>query len=164
MREEKSKSQIKRELHALQKIGERLIELSSEQIGKIDIPEDLREAVLFAQTMKKREARRRQLQYIGSLMRHVDPDPILKTLETISHHRRRKVQTFHQIETWRDRLIEGNNELVEELLERFPHADRRQFSQLIRNARKEKEGERTSRFSRALFRFLKELWENATEQ
>jgi ribosome-associated protein len=69
MREEKSKSQIKREMQALQKVGERLVELSSDQVRKIEIPEELREAVLFAQTMKKREARRRQIQYIGSLMR-----------------------------------------------------------------------------------------------
>jgi ribosome-associated protein len=164
MREEKSKSQIKREMQELQKVGERLVELSSDQVRKIEIPEELREAVLFAQTIKKREARRRQIQYVGSLMRHVDTDPILKTLETISHGRTRKVQTFHQIETWRNLLIEGNDDLVEEILFRFPHADRRQFSQLIRNARKEKEGNRTSKFSRALFRYLKELSENETAQ
>jgi ribosome-associated protein len=163
MREGKSKSQIKREMQALQKVGERLVELSSDQVRKIDIPEELREAVLFAQTMKKREARRRQIQYIGSLMRHVDTEPILTILETISNDRTSKVQTFHQIETWRDRLIEGNNDLVEELLHRFSHADRRHLSQLIRNARKEKAENRTSKFSRALFRYLKELSENETK-
>lgn len=159
MREEKSKSQIKREMKELQKVGERLVELSSDQVRKIEIPEELSEAVLLAQTMKKREARRRQIQYIGSLMRHVDIDPILKVLETISQGRTRKMETFHQIETWRNRLIEGNDNLVEELLYRFPHADRRQFKQLIRNARKEKEGNRTSKFSRALFRYLDGLTE-----
>lgn len=161
MREEKSKSQIKREMHALQKVGERLVELTPDQIREIDIPEELREAVLLAQTMKKREARRRQIQYIGSIMRHVDADPILKTLEIISHGRTEKVQAFHQIETWRNRLIEGNDDLIEKLLNRFPHADRRQFSQLIRNARAEKEGSKSSKCSRALFRYLKELSENA---
>jgi ribosome-associated protein len=163
MREEKSKSQIKREMQALQKVGERLVELSSDQVRKIEIPEELREAVLFAQTMKKREARRRQIQYIGSLMRHVDTEPILKILETVSHDRTSKVQTFHQIETWRNRLIDGDDNLAEEILYRFPHADRRHFSQLIRNARKETEGNKSSKFPRALFRYLKELSENATK-
>jgi ribosome-associated protein len=164
MIEKKSKSQIKREMQALQKVGEQLVELSSDHLRKIEIPEELREAVLFAKTMKKREARRRQVQYIGSLMRHVDINPILETLETITQGRTGNVQTFHQIETWRDRLIEGNDDLVEEILYRFPHADRRQFIQLIRNARKEKEGNSPSKFSRALFRYLKKLSEDGPTQ
>jgi len=164
MKEEKSKSQIKREMKELQKVGERLVELSSDQVRKIEIPEELSEAVLLAQTMKKREARRRQIQYIGSLMRHVDIDPILKALATISQGRTRKMETFHQIEMWRNRLIEGNDDLVEEILYRFPHADRRQFNQVIRNARKEKEGKRTLKFSRALFRYLEGLTETGTNQ
>ncbi|MBN1931285.1 MAG: DUF615 domain-containing protein [Desulfobacterales bacterium] len=79
----KSRSQIKREMTALQKIGELLVDLSVEQIQRMDLPSDLKDAVLDAKNIKKHGARRRQLQYIGTLMRNVDPEPILKALEKI---------------------------------------------------------------------------------
>ena len=81
--EQKSKSQIKREMKALQKLGEKLLGLSPNQIKKIKIPQELKEAVLFAKTLKKHEARRRQLQYIGALMRNTDPEPILQVFENL---------------------------------------------------------------------------------
>lgn len=79
--EPKSKSQVKKELLALQALGEQLVELSADQIKKIDMPLELRDALLFAKTITKGEARRRQLQYIGVLMRETDPEPIRKALD-----------------------------------------------------------------------------------
>jgi len=86
--EQKSKSQLKREMSALQAMGERLVKLTANQIGAMEMPEDLREAVLFARTLKKHEALRRQMQYIGALMREVDPEPIRKALDNIGRGRR----------------------------------------------------------------------------
>ena len=81
--ERKSKSQVKREMLALQSLGEKLVGLSPNQIDKIKMLQYLREAVLFAQTPKRGEALRRQLQHIGALMRDANPAPIQKALEEV---------------------------------------------------------------------------------
>ena len=155
--EEKSKSQIKREMHALQDLGERLVKLSPGQLEQVELPQELREAVLFARNLKKHEARRRQLQYIGVLMRALDPEPIQRSLTKIEQWHKAKTLAFHQIEVWRDELIQGNDALVEELLKQSPKADQQHLRQLVRNARKENKDRKAPKAARALFRYLKEL-------
>ena len=80
----KSRTQKKNEAKALQKLGEQLVALSSEQLESIDVSDDLRNAVIFAGKIKSHGAKRRQLQYIGTIMRDIDPEPIRNTLEKIS--------------------------------------------------------------------------------
>jgi ribosome-associated protein len=155
--EYKSKSQIKREMKALQKLGERLVGLSPDRIRQMHITSELRDAVLFAQTIKKREAWRRQIKYIGALMREADIDPIIECLDAVAQNRHGEAKDFHTIETWRDELIAGNHDLLEELMNRFAKADRQRITLLIRNARREKERNKPPRHSRALFRYLREL-------
>ena len=157
--ERKSKSQVKREMLALQALGEQLVELPLGQINKIEMPEDLREALLFAKSLKKNETRRRQMQYIGTLMREADPEPIRKALEAINRGQGPEAGLFQELEQLRNGLIDGNESLIEKALNRFPDADRQRLRQLANNARKEKEGEKPPKSSRALFRYLKELAE-----
>jgi ribosome-associated protein len=157
--EEKSKSQIKREMCALQDLGERLVRLSRGQLEQVELPQELREAVLFARSLKKHEAHRRQLQYIGVIMREIDPEPIRQSLATIARQHKVETQAFHELEVWRDRLIEGNDVLAEELLEQFPEADLQRIRQLVRNAHKEHKDNKPSRVARALFHYLQELAE-----
>lgn len=95
--EPKSKSQLKREMLALQSLGEQLVVLSPNQISNIEMPQDLREAVLFAKTLRRGEAWRRQMQYIGSLMRHADPGPIRKALHGISRGQGPDDQSIREI-------------------------------------------------------------------
>jgi ribosome-associated protein len=95
--ERKSKSQVKRDMKALQKVGERLVELSPNQLEKIALPDELREAIQFATTLKKREAWRRHIKYIGALMRDVDTDPIIAELEDIEQGQRREAQRLMQL-------------------------------------------------------------------
>lgn len=155
--ERKSKSQVKREMLALQSLGEQLTELSPAQISKIDMPEDLREAVLFARTLKKDESRRRHLQYIGTLMRDIDPEPIQKFLDNLRRGQRHEAELFRKLEKWRDELIDGNDSLMEDIMNQFPGIDRQQLRRLVLNARKEKEVDKPPKSSRALFRYLREL-------
>jgi ribosome-associated protein len=108
--EQKSKSQVKREMLALQSLGEQLVDLSANQMSKIAMPQDLREALLFAKTLKKNEPRRRQMQYIGTLMRDADPEFIRKAFDEISQGRRNADQLFRELEQWRKGLIDGNME------------------------------------------------------
>ncbi len=157
MEERKSKSQKKREMLALQSLGEQLVQLNMEQIRRVEMPEDLREAVLFARSLKKGEALRRQLQYIGTLMRDVEPEPIRKALDEISRGLTMDRKLFRKVEKWRDDLVDGNDELLEEIMAEFPHADLKWLRQCILNARKEKAESQVPKSSRALFRYLKDL-------
>ncbi len=155
--EPKSKSQVKREMLALQSLGEKLVDLSTEQIKQIEMPQDLQEAVLFAKKIKRGEARRRQLQYIGSLMREIDPDPIRNALDDISKGRSRDAERFREIERLRDGLVEGDSQIMEEVVKRFPGANRQELSRLALNAAREKEANKPPKSSRALFRLLRGL-------
>lgn len=157
--EEKSKSQVKRDMLALQSLGEELVSLTPDQIRKIEMDQDLREAVLFAKTLKKHEARRRQMQHIGAIMRTVDSEPIRKALHEINHGRSLDAQLFRQLEKWRDALVDGNDDLLEDIALRFPDADRRHLRQLVLNARKERDGDKPPQSSRALFKYLRSIAE-----
>lgn len=155
--DQKSKSQVKREMLELQSLGEELLRLPLDQISRIEMSEDLLEAVLFAAKLKKGEALRRQLQYIGSLMREEDPEPIRLALEEVKRGRRVDARRFRTLEGWRDALVEGNEGLMEDILTRFPGADRQQLRRLILNARKERKLEKPPTSSRSLFRYLREI-------
>ena len=152
-----SKTQIKKEMKALQELGERLVEFSPEVLEQLDIPQNLREAVLFAQKIPSREAFRRQMQYIGGLMRQVDPEPIRRAIAMRDHRHHLATQELHQLETWRDALIAGQMEIIDELCQRFPAADRQRLRQLARNAQKEQQQEKPPKAARTLFRYLREL-------
>lgn len=157
LKERKSKSQVKREMLALQALGEQLVALSPAQIARMEMPEDLREAVLFAGTLKAGEALRRQMQYIGALMREADPEPIRAALEEIGRGSGGDAGLFRELEKWRDELVSGDDTLLEKAGDRFPGLDRRHLRQLVLNARKEKEEGRAPKSARVLFRYLKGL-------
>lgn len=144
---------------ALQALGEQLVELAQNQIDKVEMPQDLREAVLFARTLKRGEARRRQLQYIGALMREIDPEPIRSALDEIGRGQSLDAGRFRKLEQWRDGLVDGNDELLEEILTEFGHADRQRLRRLVLSARKEREANKSPKSFRALFRYLRELSE-----
>ncbi len=153
--EKKSRTQRKREVESLQKLGGRLVELTPEQLQRIPMEEELAEAVDFAKTLKKHEAKRRQLQYIGSLMRQMDPEPIRIALTYIDQGHQSDIRVFRQTEKWRDRLLAGDERLIRTLTERFPDMDHQQILRLIESARSEKAADRKPKFSRTLFRYLK---------
>jgi ribosome-associated protein len=98
-----------------------------------------------------------QMQHIGTLMRKIDIEPVRKAVEGLQEGLTRQHREFHQLEQWRDGIVEGNGRLVEDVLKRFPDADQRRFHQLVRNARKEKREGKSTKSSRSLFRYLKEL-------
>ncbi len=154
--EQKSRSQIKREMLALQKLGEQLVDLSPTQLNQLGLPAELLEAVIGAQAIKSRGARRRQMQFIGALMRKIDPEPIARLIADLGRKQAHEMRSFHHVERWRDRLLDGDDDLVEELLGQFPGLDRSHLRQLVRNARKEFTEEKPPRSARALFRYLRD--------
>jgi ribosome-associated protein len=153
----KSRTQKKNEDRALQKLGEQLVGLSSEQLEEIEMPEELLEAVRFAGTIKRHGAKRRQMNYIGALMRDIDHVPIRNALENIRQGNLQKSLAFKKIETWRDELKQGNKELIEDILTSCPDAERQRLTQLSRNAIKEYKSGKGVKSSRLLFRYLKQI-------
>ena len=153
----KSKTQKKIEARALQALGEQLVALSPEQLAGIDIDDDLREAVITASKIKSHGARRRQMQYIGTLMREFDPEPIHNALENIRFGNHQKLLAFKTVEKWRDELRQGNSALIEEILNTCPDAERQRLTQLARNAHQEYEAKKGVKSSRLLFRYLKQI-------
>lgn len=152
-----SKTQKKKEAEALQDLGEKLVKLSNEQLRGIDMPQELLNAVKEAKAIKSHGALKRQMQFIGTLMRKIDPEPVREAIEEIEQGNYKKAMEFKETERWRDQLLEGNRELLEEILVQYPSADRQQLSQLIRNAVKERESNKPPKTFRALFRYLMEL-------
>jgi len=155
----KSKTQIKNESKALQKLGEQLVALSPDQLAGMDLPKTLSVAVSDARQITRHEAKRRQMQYIGKLMRGIDPDPIQNALQNIRQGDYLKALAFKKIEKWRNELKSGNTEIIEEIIDSCPDAQRQQLNQLARNVRKQKREAKAANASKALFSYLKEIYE-----
>ncbi len=155
--ERKSKSQLKREAAALRRIGEQLVRLSAGHLSSIPMGIELREAVLDAQQLRSRSAYRRQLQFVGKLMRSADSLAITRALERLDSEHDENLRRFHGLEQWRDRLILEGSEALTEFLDAFPSADSQHIRQLVRNARQERSSGRPPASSRKLFRYLKQL-------
>lgn len=151
-----SKSQLKREMTALQDLGAELVALSKERLAKIDMPERLRDALLEAQRITKHEARRRQMQYIGKIMRTVDAAPLRAAMDEINGVSKAATIRQHQLERLRTRLME-DEAVFSEVARDYPGADMQHLRQLRRNALKEAQQGKPPRAYRELFRELRAL-------
>ncbi|MBM3373801.1 MAG: DUF615 domain-containing protein [Betaproteobacteria bacterium] len=145
-------------MDALQAIGAELVALSAHQLDSIELPDSLREAVVFARSMKPNESRRRQLQYIGKLMRQVDPAPIRARLDAFLSVSAEHTAQLHHIERWRERLI-AEPLAVSEFIAAYPEADSQQLRTLIRNVADERTRGKPPKHYRALFQMIRALVE-----
>jgi len=159
-----SKSQVKREMHALLDLGKQLIALSPERLKQLPLEERLYEAIRMAQRTTGREGLRRQVHFVGKLMRDAPADVIRKQLDVWENGSREETAAMHRLEGLRDRLLDDDDALTR-LLTNNPQADAQQLRTLIRAARKEKlanasllQGqEPQKKHYRALFQALKTL-------
>ena len=152
-----SKSQRKREAHALQELGASLVKLNKSALQQIPLPVDIHAAIMEAQHMRQHGALKRQLQYIGKLMRQCDIEPIRTAYDKVTHSYREDVQQHHQLEQWRDRLLANGDQSLEALLREYPAADRQHIRQLVRSANKETASAKPPKAARELFRYLRQL-------
>lgn len=157
--ERPSKSQLKRDATALQALGERLVELTSAQLARIPLPAELHHAIAEAQRIRQRGGRRRQLQFIGKLMRQVDVAPIQAAVQAMDDQGRQAAAEHRQAEQWRDRLLAEGDTALAEFLGKCPAADRQQLRQTVRAAQREREAKAAPRAARTLFRLLRGLLE-----
>lgn len=154
--EEISKTRLKQQMDELQKLGETLVELPIDKLRQIEMPESLLDAVLEARKITAHGGRRRQLQYIGKLMRQVDPAPIQEKLDQWNGNHAAETARLHQLENWRKRLIEDDRALAQ-FLDAHQAADIQHLRTLIRNARKEAAENKPPKSSRELFKVLREI-------
>ncbi|HUF21157.1 MAG TPA: ribosome biogenesis factor YjgA [Burkholderiales bacterium] len=149
-----SKTQRKKQMQSLQDLGEELAALSTDQIAGLELPEALRNALLEAKRITKWGAIRRQMQYVGRLMREVDTAPIRDQLDALKGLSTQHTAKLHVAERWRERLLEDDAALAE-FLSQHSETDSQHLRALIRNARREaKEGKPPKSF-RELFRAVR---------
>jgi len=151
-----SKSHKKREVEALQALGEPLVKLPDAQFRRIELPEDLRAAVADCRKITQNGALRRQKQYIGKLMRAVDPAPIQAQIDVFNGVSATENAKLHQAEKWREKLIADNGALTL-FLDKYPDADATHLRQLIRNARDEAARGKPPKAFREIFRVIREV-------
>jgi ribosome-associated protein len=151
-----SKTKRKQEMHALQALGAALVALPEAQLGGLSLESRLHEAVVAAKRIKSHEAKRRQMQYIGRLMREIDPEPIREQLAAIEGYSARATAEHQRLETWRERLL-ADEEVLTEFVAAFPAADLQALRALLRNARKEMKEGKPPRAYREVFRLLKDF-------
>jgi ribosome-associated protein len=158
-----SKTKLKAEADAAQSIGKSLVDLPKDKLIKLALPETLFDAVIEAKRLTANGAIRRQMQYLGRLMRDIDSAPIVEQLQAWEGKNTQENARFHSMERWRDRMIE-NAEAVSEFLVTYPHTDSQQLRTLIRNAQKEAATNKPPKSSRELFKLIRTVIENGIEQ
>ena len=152
-----SKTRRKQEMTALQELGEELVGLATDQVKRIDIPEELREAVRTAQRMTRPdESKRRQMQYIGKLMRNVEIDPIRAALDAVRGESAGETARLHRLEQLREELL-ADEKALHTAATLYPTLDLQHLRSLRRAALKESEQSKPPRSYRAIFQLLKEV-------
>lgn len=153
-----SKTRRKQDMLELQGLGERLTELNDTQLAGLGLPESLFDAVVASRRITRHEARRRHMQFIGRLMRSVDPAPIRERIGEWEGQSRVATATLHHVERWRDQLLDNDAALAGFIAE-FPRADSQHLRALIRSVREDRTAGRTARQFRELFRELRRIVE-----
>jgi ribosome-associated protein len=151
-----SKTRKKKDMLALQELGMKLVELNEQQLETMQLPDNLLAAVQEARRLSKHEARRRQMQYIGRLMREVDATAIRDQIEKWLGQGRAHTAQLHALERWRDELLAGDPALAR-FMQEYPSADSQKLRTLIRNARREQIAALPLKSYRVLFRVLREM-------
>ncbi|MGQ8365444.1 ribosome biogenesis factor YjgA [Glaciecola sp. 1036] len=155
-----SKTQLKKEADDLKKLGLALLELGPNQRKTMPVDDELEDALVLASKInRKKDGFRRQIQFIGKLLRQRDVEPIALALEKLNSAHNQDVQRFHKLERMRDALIANGDDEIQKVMDTYPLADRQKLRHFVRTALKEKQREKPPAASRALFQYLKELAE-----
>jgi len=151
-----SKTRRKKAMHDLQALGEALLRVDARRLATLDLPERLLDALALARNTTRHEARRRQLQYIGRLMRDVDPEPIRAALDSWAQGPRDQQARFAAVEAWRGRLLD-HHDALDEFMAQHPSSDRALLVRAVDEARDERGSAGPPHKQRALFRLLRTI-------
>ena len=152
-----SKSQRKREANELLDLAKQLISMPESRLNKLPMDQDLRDEVEFARNIRAHGARKRQLMTVGKMLRKRDNEELLDAVYNVDQKNRQMNARFHHVEAWRDRLVEGSDKDLSELLEQTAAANAQTLRQLIRNAKKELKLNKPPSAARKLFKLLREM-------
>jgi ribosome-associated protein len=156
--EQLSKTQIKAQMVAMQKLGESLVHLGQSSLAKIPMEEELLDAVMLARKiLRKKEGYRRQLQLIGKIMRNTDIAAIEHALNNIKSAHKKLNDAFHGTEMLRDDILLQGDSKIESTIVDYPLLDRQKLRQYVRQANKELADNKPPKASRELFKYLKEI-------
>jgi ribosome-associated protein len=152
----KSKSEIKREMHRLQDFGQKIVEMSKHQRSRLPLTDELKDAMVLAdKILNKHEALRRHIRHIAKILSETDLEPINQALDVMANKHQQESVKHTKLESLRDELIKGDNELTESLLTENPAMERQKLRQLIRQAAKEAKVEKPAKYFKELFNYLK---------
>lgn len=157
--ERPSKSELKRQMNDLQKLGEQLVAEPRDRVKRVPMPDEVRDAILMCQTITNHEGRRRQLQYVGKMMRTLDEEEVAviqRTIDSWKGMSKAETAALHALERRRDKLLADDKALTE-LLGEHPQLDGQHLRTLIRNARKEQADNKPPKAYREIFQILKDL-------
>lgn len=157
--ERPSKSELKRQMNELQKLGEQLVAEPRDRVKRVPMPDDVKDAILMCQTITNHEGRRRQLQYVGKMMRTLSEEEVAviqRTIDSWKGASKAETAALHALERRREKLLTDDKALTE-LLSEHPELDVQHLRTLIRNARKEQAENKPPKAYRELFQILKEL-------
>jgi ribosome-associated protein len=157
--ERPSKSELKRQSNELQKLGEQLIAEPRDRVKRVQMPEEVKDAILTCQTITNHEGRRRQLQYVGKMMRTLNEEEVAviqRTIESWKGASKAETAALHALERRRDKLLADDKALTQ-LLEENPALDAQHLRTLIRNARKEQAENKPPKAYREIFQILKDV-------
>lgn len=154
-----NKTQIKKDIAALFELGEKMSKLSPAQLTSLGLPDNIHKSVGQVSGMPLNSARKRLLKYIAGQLHKIDSEEYMEKLARIENKSAHATREHHIVERWRERLLADANDALSDLLDEYPHADRQQLRQLVRNAQKEAETNKPPKSSRQLYRYLKALFE-----
>ncbi|VAW50595.1 UPF0307 protein YjgA [hydrothermal vent metagenome] len=152
-----SKSQLKRDSQHMINVGEKILQLSREDIRSLGLPDELDDAISTALKIKSHSGLKRQRLYIGKLLRAIDSEAIENKLRKIQHRHDTNTAHFKRLEKWRDNLIDNDKNTLNDIISHYPNIDRQHINQLIRIACHEKLKNKPPAASRKLFKYLREL-------
>ena len=158
---EVSKTCLKKQSSDLQKLGRTLSQLSPRELDRLQLDPELRSAVDDACRISGRSALKRQIKFIGGLLRVMDVHPIRERLAALKMQSNREVRYHHRLENWRERLLEDGDSTIGDLVGEASTVDRQRLRQLVRNARKERAQDKAPHATRALYRYLREVLEQS---
>ena len=152
-----SRNELKKQMQDLQELGEAIASLPADRLDKLKIEDRLRDAIGELHRTRSFEGKRRQIQYIGKLMKHENPEPLREAVASYRVGSATDTLALHQAEYWRDQLL-GADDALASWVKEYPATDVQQLRSLVRSARKEKlePGERHGRAYRDLFKVVKE--------
>ncbi|MBQ5946338.1 ribosome biogenesis factor YjgA [Massilia sp. ST3] len=163
--ERPSKSELKRQVNELQKLGEQLVDEPRDRVKRVPMPDDVKDAILECQTITNHEGRRRQLQFVGKKMRSLteeEVDVIKRTIDSWKGASKAETAALHALERRREKLLADDKALTQ-LLSEQPQLDAQHLRTLIRNARKEQAENKPPKAFREIFQILKDLGKKPKE-